>query len=213
MIPSGTVQVSCKYCGGTILVPPYLGGEVRRCPNHPGILAKGLCNDCDESYCDECLRLYDVEHGTLHLCPRCYRNREADKAAITLVFAAVGLVFGLLFIAASPTPETMVASAVFFIGFFTVPSIIWWIYRSTHLPKGVTLKERNETLQAEREARKAFGSSASATELYSRLLTENMQNLGPQLGMEALERRIENYVLAGMTRDEAIRIIAEDAGY
>jgi len=45
------------------------------------------------------------------------------------------------------------------------------------------------------------------------MLNEYMRNYGPKLGVEILERRINYYVLSGMTRSQAIRALAEEAGY
>ncbi|MEM2779327.1 MAG: hypothetical protein QW791_00430 [Candidatus Bathyarchaeia archaeon] len=84
-IPAGTVQVKCRYCGATILVPPSLGGVVRRCPNHPETLAVGICNDCGQSFCTRCLYVLDIKSGRLYVCAECYRNRTAkSKIAVVL---------------------------------------------------------------------------------------------------------------------------------
>lgn len=94
LIPAGVVQVECQYCGSTILVPPRLGGVVQRCPNHPDVLAVGLCNDCGKSYCDRCLYIHKVEHGKLHLCSECYQKRQSKK-----VIGAISGVILMLFLA------------------------------------------------------------------------------------------------------------------
>lgn len=212
-IPSGTVQVKCKYCAGTILIPPYLGGEVRRCPNHPDVLAVGLCNDCSGSYCDGCLYLYNVEQGVLHLCPNCFKERESDKAAKAFLSGVLAFFLGFLFIGISQNSGMGVTIALILGGFFGFPFIAYGVYKSVHLPEGVTLKERTEAVKAELEARKAFGAQASTSELYGRLLSDTMRNYGPSLGAEILERRIDHYVFAGKSRNEAIKKLAEEAGY
>jgi len=111
LIPAGAVQVECRYCKSTILVPPRLGGVIQRCPNHPDILAVGLCNDCGKSYCDRCLFIYKVQNGKLHVCSACYQARHFKKVvggiigfiwmlAITLLVSmrssSIGAIFLLL---------------------------------------------------------------------------------------------------------------------
>jgi len=210
-IPSGVVQVKCRYCGGTILVPPALGGEVYRCPNHPDVLVVSLCNDCGESYCDSCLYFYDVRDGTLNLCPSCFRNRQTAGAKGILT---VGI---LLFLLASfAVVSTSAVGDKLLSGFFLVislPMVVWGIYRNYRLPKGVSVKEKTEAFKQEMESRKAFGARATQYELYNRLLHENIRDLGADLGMRTLERRIDLYLSSGMSRSEAVKKIAEERGY
>jgi len=92
LIPAGAVQVKCTYCGAKVLVPPRLEGAVQRCPNHPEILAAGICNDCGESFCDRCLYTYAVRDGTLYVCEKCYEGRRSMQSA----GAAVGLIVGIM---------------------------------------------------------------------------------------------------------------------
>jgi hypothetical protein len=104
VIPAGTIQVKCKYCGVTILVPPHLGGIVRQCPNHPDTLAVGLCNDCGQSYCTRCLYIVNVDGGKLHVCAKCYEARNSMKSIWALVLLALSIIFltSIPFILASP---------------------------------------------------------------------------------------------------------------
>jgi len=159
-IPSGTVHARCKYCKGTIIVPAYFEVEVIRCPNHPDVLAVGLCNDCGGSYCDSCLCFYDVEHGTLYLCPKCFRERETSKATGILVLGVLVLLAGFFFIAFAPSSEGTIAG-VFLIGFFALPFVTWGVYKTLYPTQGLSLKERKDTVEREIESRKAFGSQAS----------------------------------------------------
>jgi len=210
VIPSGTVQVKCKYCGGTILVPAQLGGAVWRCPNHPNVLAVGLCNDCSGSFCDGCLYLHEVKGGTLHLCPNCFRNRKEVEAAVLLIISVVDLLFGVLLILVPGLATFMGGVILLAFGFL---AIAWSVRRFSHFPKGVTLKDKREALKREEESRKALGSEASVHELYNVILRESQQSYGSQLGTTLLERKIDSYVHAGMTRSEAIRRVAEEKGY
>ena len=97
LIPVGTVQVKCQYCGSTVLVPPRLGGAVQRCPNHPDVLSVGLCNDCGKSYCDHCLYVYKVRDGKLHLCSKCNESRNSMKRVGAIFFLALSIIFFALF--------------------------------------------------------------------------------------------------------------------
>jgi len=136
VIPSGTVQVKCEYCGGTILVP----SSASRCPNHPDVLAVGLCNDCGGSYCDSCLYLYKIKDATLHLCPSCFKKRKAKEVRVTLILGVLCLLIGFLNILVAPSLEAALRGFAIFV--FAFPAIAWGVYRRSHLPKGATLRER-----------------------------------------------------------------------
>lgn len=96
-IPAGVVQVKCRYCGAEILVPPRLGGAVRRCPNHPELLALGLCNDCGKSFCDQCLYVWEIDHGRLNLCSKCYQNRNVVGNVVSVIGFAFSVILLLVF--------------------------------------------------------------------------------------------------------------------
>jgi len=96
LIPAGVVQVKCRYCGSLVLVPPRLGGLVKRCPNHAETLAIGLCSKCNEGYCDYCLHILWTEHGDVYLCENCLeKQRKGQKWArlffVLLIASGVGL--------------------------------------------------------------------------------------------------------------------------
>ena len=155
VIPAGTIQVKCKYCGVTILVPPRLGGIVRRCPNHPDTLAVGLCNDCGQSYCTRCLYVVNVDGGKLHVCAKCYEARNSMKSFGALVLLVFSIIFllSIPFIIASPRASSdpsgvlgIMFSAIFLltlsaIGFFAgkkkPPSVYDMLSQGTytHTPK------------------------------------------------------------------------------
>ncbi|MEM3699519.1 MAG: hypothetical protein QXL57_01445 [Candidatus Bathyarchaeia archaeon] len=101
LIPAGVVQVKCHYCGATMLVPPRLGGLIQRCPNHPDTLAIGLCNDCNKSYCDNCLYIFETKNEKLYLCVRCHKNRtQASRAKAIFLFIASMIFIGVFLILA-----------------------------------------------------------------------------------------------------------------
>lgn len=102
LIPAGGVQVKCQYCGGNVLVPPRLGGELQRCPNHPDVLAIGLCNECGKSYCDRCLYIYGVRGGKLHLCSECYDEKRGWIFPAAFAAIMIMSIFGVLVGAKEP---------------------------------------------------------------------------------------------------------------
>ena len=120
--------------------------------------------------------------------------------------------FGFFAIAVASSSSTGLVYAVLFIG-LAIPFLAWGIYRTFHLPGGLTLKDRTSAAERRMESRKAFGSQASSFELYNTMLSEDLRTYGPQRGLGALERRISLYMSAGMTRSEAVRKIAEERGY
>jgi len=201
VIPSGTVQVKCKYCGGTILVP----SSAPCCPGHPEVLAVGLCNDCGGSYCDSCLYLAKIKEATLYLCPGCYKKRVATGTTVAFVLLALCLVMGFFLFLVEP-PQGVVLLI------FTLPLLAWVIYSRFHPPKFDTLKERTEATRRAAESRKAFISQLSTFELYNVLLNDCMRDYGAESGWKVLEREIDSYVQTSMTRSEAIRKIAEEKG-
>jgi len=210
VIPSDTVQVKCKYCKGTILVPPQFGGAVVRCPNHPDVLAVGLCNDCGGNYCDSCLYLYEVRDGTLHLCSNCVKKRETRGATVSLISGALILLLGFFFIFI-PDPEAVVRSILFMI--IGLSATLWGIVKRSNLPKLGTLRERDEAAKKLMESRKSYVSQASPIELHNILLNDYMRDYGAEFGWRVLEREIDARMQKGMTRNEVLRKLAEEKGY
>ena len=102
-IPTDTLQIKCRYCGG-IFSPPLRGGETYRCVRHPEKMAIGKCNDCGESIVSLVfiiMILSRIVSATLYLCPTCLRKRHVEKADMKIYFGILMLVFGALFAAAS----------------------------------------------------------------------------------------------------------------
>ena len=98
-IPRGTTQIKCKYCGAVILVPTWMGSGTCWCTNHHEKVADGLCNDCGESFCTDCLSPYELERqgesGTLYLCSDCLKERYVKKANGYIFFGFVFLSAGI----------------------------------------------------------------------------------------------------------------------
>lgn len=206
VVPSGTVQVRCRYCGGIILIPSM----APRCPNHPGVLIVGLCNDCGGSYCDGCLYLQKVENATLYLCPSCFKRREAKGTTVALIMGFLLLLLGF-FAVLIPTVEGLINGSFSLVAGFT--SLVLGIYKRSHFPEGVTVKARREAKERQKESRKSWASQASDFELYQIMLNETMQEHGADTGWQVMKRSIDSYVKKGMTRSQALRKMAEEKGY
>jgi len=212
VIPSGTVQVKCKYCGGAIVVPAYLSGEVRRCSNHPDVLAVGLCNDCGGDFCGACLNYYDIEHGTLHLCPRCYTDREAKRALGAVVSGFIVLFFGLLMLLVGSGSGGGVLVAVFF-GAIGLAFIAYGLAKRSPVLEGLAMRRSRDAFERNVEFRESFGPEVPTIEIYNRLLVDSLRNYGPKLAIDILERELDFYEQMGLTRGEAVRKLAGDRGY
>jgi hypothetical protein len=211
-IPQGTIQVKCKYCGGNIMVPTFFGGVIQRCTNHSEILAVGLCNDCGQSYCDNCLSRQKVEDGTLFLCPTCRSKREDRKTISLLSMGLFVFIMGMFFAFAVPVPQNIVIGAFLFV-FLASPFLIWGIYRMFTPPHVDTLKAiRERGKQQEEEPMTITIEKAPPSLVYDRLLNKYLRIYDPKVAYDALERRIQLYRLSGMSRSEAVRKIAEEEG-
>lgn len=212
LIPVGVVQVECRYCGATVLVPPRLGGAVQRCPNHPETLAVGLCSECGGNYCDRCLYRQETlaEPGQAnaplkyYICPKCLEEKNARLARGYLRGGASGLVLslflfmvGLIFALETVGHGLLVMS---FVLFFVSLGVLARGARRKEKPL-----EKPETLHEEMEARVEMAKMAP-DELYELLLDTT------ELTPRTLRFAIEKYTRQGLTREEAIRRIADLKG-
>lgn len=207
-VPSDVVQVACKYCGGTILVPPELGGSVRRCPNHPDALAIGLCNDCGKNYCSHCLHIYTIEHARLYVCPNCLRARLNKQVKDLSLIAFILFLLGLSFLAISPL------GVILWTIFLPIPMIAYVLYRMSHPAGKPTVFDEMEapTIYEEKEALKK-GAILDSGKLYKKMLLEYSIRWGSISGKMMLNSRINAYLKKGFDREEAIRRVALAEGY
>ena len=193
-IPSGTVQVKCNYCGGLLLVPPWLGGVACRCPYHPEKLASGKCNDCGNSYCEDCLSTYNLrtehEEVALYLCPECLRRRQADKANKIvfggIVFFIMGLPFLFLF---WPFGALMIAAGAITIFYGRAQKLV--------------VSEETPSAKSPEKPVIQIGDSA-VDEFYERLRRYYIFNWGVASGIEMLEGEIMAYTRHGQSFQEAV---------
>jgi len=189
LIPAGTVQVKCRYCGATVLVPPRLGGAFQRCPNHPESLSVGFCNICEKAFCDKCLyarRERDVE---LYLCSNCLKEQYRETAYVLVFGALTMLIFSWL-------------SWVFFVlslAFLIAAAIFGTITPSA---PNIYIKMR---------AREVIELTKKTDELYERLLRlyGSFYGGGRQAFENKIESQIESLIEEGLSREEAVRKLAE----
>lgn len=120
-VPAGVVKVRCSYCGVTIVVPI----DSPSCPNHPDVLATGVCNDCGSGYCRDCLSAYEVqgqgEGGFLQLCPVCLARRHENRAVRTVLMGILFTLFGIFVMLFSPFHGIVII-------LIAVPFIVYAIY-------------------------------------------------------------------------------------
>jgi len=224
LIPAGTVQVKCRYCGATVLVPPRLGGALQRCPNHPESLAVGACNGCAGNFCGDCLFLVDMLQYQQQLsrysyfCSKCIkekrlkgwstRNQEAYVAAMLLAYLftipilffspAAGFVFFILFIA-------MIAAVA-----SSGEKFSWPTMRMV-TEKMAELNARAENIKASIGAEElenlytkiSVGTEPFALDAYSRPIARPEQSL---------KNKVEEYMSMGLNRKEAILKLASEQG-
>jgi len=201
LIPAGVVQVKCRYCGGLVLVPPRLGGLVRRCPGHPETLAVGLCNDCSGSYCDHCLYILKVRDGELYVCSNCLKKRRTKNAMVALGVGIFYLIFGLgITVHAAPVGGFMI--------FVSLSLMAYGFYAWTTPWKKPTVHMRMAEVEAEK-----IKLPSTAQKLYGKMLYAYVIAFGSESGKRELEKRIEAYMEKGFERGEAILKVAQDEGY
>jgi hypothetical protein len=131
------------------------------------------------------------------------KKRESTATTVAIIVGFVCMLFGLIGIAAS-APEGVFS---LFAGF---AAAAWALHRRTETPTGTTLRDKKEGLKM---AMEPWVTKASDFELHQRLLHDAMREHGAETGWQALERKIDSYMKAGMTRSQALRKLAEEKGY
>lgn len=195
--------MKCRYCGGMFIVPPSIGRGAYLCANHSDRMATGLCNDCGDNFCGECLHSYDLKtqnvRATLYLCPSCLREKYIDKANdIThagILIAGCG-VFMAIFSLSLGIFCAILGMGVIFYGVseraasFSEPTV-------------------NELCE-EREKRKAEIAASEGGNiewLYNELVSQYVNHWGAQRGTELLESEVMAHLRHGESFQEAVQKI------
>lgn len=194
-----------------MLVPPRLGGLVRRCPGHPDTLAVGLCNDCSGSYCDHCLYILKVRDGELYVCSNCLKTRRAKNAMMAFGGGILSLIFGLALLAGTADLGAAPMGA-FIIILYSLPLMVYGFYTWTRPWKNPTVHmriARIAKIEAEKEKL-----PPTTQELYNKMLNTYIEAFGSSaFGEMGLEKRIKAYIKKGFKREEAILKLAQNEGY
>ena len=105
LVPSSGM-LKCAYCGGSFQAPPRMDIEVSSCYIHPDRFSKGLCNDCGNNFCEDCLHPFDLrtrdDNATLFLCSSCLRDRKVQQARGSFFSGILVTLAGLLLLFLAP---------------------------------------------------------------------------------------------------------------
>jgi len=203
MVPSDAAQLKCEYCGGIFPVLPYLKDVAKRCPNHPEVFATGLCNDCGKHFCTRCLYIFDVAQDTanqarLYLCPECFKRRQIEKADYAILAGVATIFFGFIALMLIPV------AGVLFILLFSVPMIVYGLYRKYKLPEAPSVYEVSSV--------SALTQDVDIDALYAKMLGKYAARWGVANAKELLDNEIYAYVRSGLDYEEAVRRVARAKG-
>lgn len=200
LIPHDALQLKCDYCGATFRTPPHIGVEIPQCCNHPDRFATGICNDCEQNFCRECLHTYSLktqnERAVLYLCPSCFTRRNIEKANVLVYSGFILLILSTLFVFVFWQGGVFLLIAGIF-------EIAYGISRRTRI-KQELLTEEPETISGRAEE---IGNAQEidAETIYDELLTRYVDRWGLRTGTELLDNEIRAYTWNGETFAEAVR--------
>ena len=202
-IPANTMQLECQYCGGVFLVPPELGTEIPQCANHPDKFALGLCNDCGDNFCGDCLHVYKLvtrdASAVLHLCSNCLKGRYSKDGNGFILTGVMSIVMGLV---ASTFVMPMGLSFVV----LGVVAIGYGFVKRSGMPEEPTINAvRN--VEERRRAEAAELGGADPEDLYDELVTCYTSHWGVATGAKLLDDEISAYLRHRESFPEAVRKI------
>ena len=213
-IPASVVQVKCRYCGATALVPSTLGVPVQCCPNHPEALAIGLCGDCGKSYCDRCLHIlktFDQQSSQFvhyYICRSCLEKRNAKAVKKTEIAHKVGYVIlfsGFLVLLISLANVHVLAGDALQILFGGIGLLILGIVMVLVPSPAIKAKSLHKKVE---EAK-----LDETAEIYLYMLDKQTSLYGAENGKLRLDEKINAYRRRGFALEEAIRKVAKDEKY
>jgi len=220
LIPAGTVQVRCEYCGAMILVPPKLR-EVQRCPNHPDRVSVGICEDCGKGFCGDCLTVMMISgssEGTgpraiRYLCPDCLRKRKRGEAASPFFILLPLLALTAWFFLLSKSIVLLIVMIVY--SFFAAIASSSSKSAYEGLPTFNMVMKKMLELRRRVEVIKAKMSEEEVERLYSTLKREALVTdpyTGRYMYREDIDNTIKKYMRSGLTRREAVIQLAIEKG-
>jgi hypothetical protein len=199
LIPTDALQLKCEYCGAAFRTPPRIGVEIPECVNHPERYAVGVCNDCGENFCSECLHPYNLktqsDRAVLYLCPDCLRKRYLDRANGHVLSGIMIIALGAFFTLLKPLFAFIIAIGLAQV-FYGVSQ------RSEASEELGTVQQGAET---EQMAEPSDTEETDAETLYDELLDKYIERWGVRTGAELLDNEIRAYTWAGESYRDAVR--------
>ena len=198
LIPTDVLQLKCDYCGATFRTPPSIGVEIPECANHPERYAVGVCNDCGQNFCRECLHSYNLktrsDKAVLYLCPDCFRKRYLDRANGHVLSGMLVIAMGTFF--------TFLALPFAFVVVIGLIQVIYGVSMRSQVSQELgTVQQGAET---EQTAQPSGAEEADAETLYNELLVKYVRHWGVETGAELLDNEIRAYTWAGASFGEAV---------
>jgi hypothetical protein len=214
-VPPNALQLKCDYCGATFHTPPKLGVEIPRCYNHCERYATGICNDCGQSFCSECLTAFplvtDGARAMLYLCPNCLRKRNLERADVNILISILFLVVGILVFGYGVAFGSLFWLAGAFLTIVSGATIWYFEGQRSEIPPEMipeTMPEASVTAE-EKEAKSDEAEAEEAERLYDQLFTKYIEHWGIQTGTQLLEGEIQAYTRHGDSYAQAMRKIVE----
>lgn len=203
LIPTDALQLKCDYCGAAFRTPPSIGVEIPECANHPERYAVGVCNDCGQNFCRECLHSYNLKTGSdkavLYLCPACYEKRYLDRANGHVLSGILIIAMGAFF--------TFLALPFAFIIVIGLIQAFYGVSMRSQVSQELgTVRQRAET---EQTAQPSGTEETDAETLYNELLDKYVEHWGVGTGADLLDNEIRAYTWAGTSFAEAVNKVYE----
>jgi len=201
LVPSNALQLKCAYCGAMYRVPPRIGIDIPQCANHRDRFAVGICDDCQQNFCSDCIEIYDFKtrdgSATLHLCPRCLNKRETDKANSYVIGGILTIIFGVIFAA-------MLLPLGIFILIIGIGEIVYGIRKRPAEEAEVFEQEVEAETPEEMPVPVEAEQMEDADMLYGRLLSKYIEHWGLLNGTQVLDNEIRAYTWHGDTFEQAV---------
>ncbi len=201
LVSSNVLQLKCAYCGAMYRVPPRIGIDIPQCANHRDRFAVGICDDCQQNFCSDCLEIFDFKtrdgSATLHLCPKCLNKRETDKANSYVIGGILTIIFGVIFAA-------MLLPLGIFILIIGIGEIAYGINKRPAEEAEVSEQEVEAETPEEMQVLAETEQMEEAGRLYDQLLSKYIEHWGIPSGPQILDNEIRAYTWHGDTFEQAV---------
>ena len=201
LVSSNVLQLKCAYCGAMYRVPPRIGIDIPQCANHRDRFAVGICDDCQQNFCSDCLEIFDFKtrdgSATLHLCPKCLNKRETDKANSYVIGGILTIIFGVIFAA-------MLLPLGIFILIIGIGEIAYGINKRPAEEAEVSEQEVEAEIPEEMQVLAEAEQMEEAGRLYDQLLSKYIEHWGIPSGPQILDNEIRAYTWHGDTFEQAV---------